>query len=180
MLYEELIPILEGIGLEDVISSQEYTDRFYAAQKGNTYDYLDSLVLPILQPVVGLIDKLEKNVVLTLFDILPNVARMIDTDFLDAQLHTFLAKSSTLSGVEFDLTKDAVTEMISGLTFEVPISKLFSFTVGLKNIDWNKLSRCGTLRTVKSASASNALRLDVKADRARVQENIIKSISISH
>lgn len=177
--YEELIPILEGIGLEGVISSQEYTDRFYAAQKGNTYDYLDSLILPILQPVVNLIDKLEKNVVFTLFDILPNVARMIDTNFLDSQLHTFLAKSSVLSGVEFDLTADAVTEMLSGLTFEVPLGKLFKFTVGLKNVDWNKLSRCGTLRTVKSVSASNALRLDVKADRAKVQENIAKSISIS-
>ncbi|MGN1349253.1 MAG: hypothetical protein ACI4VI_09945 [Acutalibacteraceae bacterium] len=177
--YEELIPILEGIGLEGVISSQEYTERFYASQKGNTYDYLDSLVLPILQPVVNLIGKLEKNVVFTLFDILPNVARMIDTDFLDTQLHVFLAKSSTLSGVEFDLTKDAVTEMISGLTFEVPVGKLFKFTIGLNNINWNKLSRCGTLCAVSSASASNALRLYISADRARVQENIAKSVSIS-
>lgn len=177
--YEELIPILEGIGLEGVISSQEYTDRFYAAQKGNTYDYLDALVLPILQPVVNLIGKLEKNVVFTLFDILPNVARMIDTDFLDTQLHTFLAKSSTLSGVEFDLTKDAVNEMISGLTFEVPVGKLFKFKIGLNNINWNKLSRSGSICAVSSASASNALRLYIIADRARVQENIAKSVSIS-
>lgn len=175
--YEELIPVLEGIGLEGVISSEEYTQRFFAAQKGNTYDYLDSLVLPILEPVVNLINKLEKNVILTLFDILPNVARMLDTDFLDSQLHTFVGKSSTLSSLEFDLTGEAVTEMLSGLSFEIPVGKLFKFTVGLKNINWNKLSRCGSLRTANSASASNAYRLDVKADRALVQENIVKSVS---
>lgn len=176
--YEELIPILEGIGLEGVISSQEYTERFYVAQKGNKYDYLDSLILPVLNPVVNLISKLEKNVVYTIFDILPNAARMIDTGLLDSQLHAFLKKSSTLGGVEVDLSAGSINKMLSGVSFTIPVGKL-KIKVALKEIDWNRLSRCGELRTVESSSASNALRLDIKADRAKVQESVMRTARFS-
>ncbi|MDO4379789.1 MAG: hypothetical protein Q4D20_02830 [Clostridia bacterium] len=176
--YEELIPILEGIGLEGVISSEEYTEKFYAAQKGEKYDYLDSLILPVLVPVVNLITKLENNVVFTIYDILPNVARTIDTGLLDSQIHAFLKKSSTLGGIEVNLSGDAVNEMLSGLSFTVSLGKM-KIKIGFRAINWNRLSRSGSLRTVESKKASNLYRLDVKADRAKVQENIARSIKIS-
>ena len=132
--YEELIPILEGIGLEGVISSEEYTQAFLAAQKGNKYDYLDSLILPILKPVTNPIGKLEGNVVYTLFDILPNVARTVNTGLLDTQLRAFLKKSSTLGGIEINLTADAINEMISGISFPINIGKV-SIPVSLKPIN---------------------------------------------
>lgn len=177
--YEELIPILEGIGLEGVISSQEYTDNFYKSQKGEAYDYLDSLILPILEPVVNLISKLEDNVVFTLFDIIPNIARTIDNDILNTQLASFLGKSSLLSGIKVDLSGDAINEMISGISFTLPINNLFKVKIALKAFDWNRLSRCGELVLANSVSASNLYRTTVSADRAKVQENIAKNVSIS-
>ncbi len=176
--YEELIPILEGIGLEGVISSQEYTENFYAAQKGEKYDYLDSLILPILNPVVNLITKLEKNVVFTLYDILPNVARTIGTGLLDTQIHSFLKKSSTLGGVQVDLTGEAINNKLAGASFTLPIGRL-KIKIGLSAMDWSRLSRCGELCLAESKTASNLYRTTVKADRAKVQENIAKSIRIS-
>ena len=153
--YEELIPILEGIGLRGVISSEEYTQKFYEAQKGNTYDYLDSLIIPVLKPITNLIEDIEKKPVFTIFDILPNVARTIDTGVLNKQVKAFLGKSSLLKGINVDLSADGINNMICNKTFSIPLNNR-NLSITCKEIDWNVLSRCGSLTLTDSASASNS------------------------
>ena len=72
--------------------------------------------------------------VYTLFDILPNVTRTVNTVLLDTQLRAFLKKSSTLGGIEINLTADAINEMISGISFPINIGKV-SIPVSLKPIN---------------------------------------------
>ncbi|MGN0543768.1 MAG: hypothetical protein ACI4JG_10015 [Acutalibacteraceae bacterium] len=167
--YEELIPLLEGIGLKGVISSQEYTERFHAAVKGNKYDYLDALMLPVLQPVTTLITDLEKDTLFTLLDILPNVARAIDTGLLTERLNAFLDKSSLLSGTDVDLSADAINAMIAGQKISLALSDRATVSFTLRAIDWNKLSRCGSLEAVPSVSAANAYRPAVKSSRVKTR-----------
>ena len=86
--YEKLIPLLESLGLKGVLSSQEYTARFQAAAKVSKNAQLDALFLPIVSPIVTLVDELQANPLNTMLDLLPRLARTISTNTLNDSLNS--------------------------------------------------------------------------------------------
>lgn len=168
--YEELIPLFEALGLKGVISSEEYSARFYAAQKVSKESSLSALFLPIVSPIVDLVDELMAKPVTTVTDLLPRLARALNFNLVTKCVQNFLSKSSTLSGMasSIDLSAAAVNTMIDGKTFSFDLGKSLSATVTLKAIDWVKVAGCGALELADSVSAANAYRVDIKADRPAV------------
>lgn len=164
--YERLIPLLEGIGLKGVLSSEEYSARFYEAVQVSKNASLDALFLPVVSPIVTLVDELQANPLNTILDLLPRLARVIDTGVLNDSVNNFLHASSLLGGVNVDLSGDAVNAMIDGQKIEISLGENAQLTTTLKAVDWARLAGCGTLVLADSASASNAYRTAIAPDRA--------------
>lgn len=164
--YEKLIPLLESLGLKGVLSSQEYTSRFQAAAKVSKNAQLDALFLPIVSPIVTLAAELQANPLNTILDLLPRLARTISTNTLNDSLNSFLHSSSLLSGVEIDLSGDAINAMIDGQKINLSLGDNAQLTTTLKAVDWARLAGCGKLVLADSVSASNAYRTVIESDRA--------------
>jgi hypothetical protein len=164
--YEKLIPLLESLGLKGVLSSQEYTARFQAAAKVSKNAQLDALFLPIVSPIVTLVDELQANPLNTMLDLLPRLARTISTNTLNDSLNSFLHSSSLLSGVNIDLSGDAVNAMIDGQKISIGLGDNAQLTTTLKAVDWARLAGCGKLVLADSVSAANAYRTLIETNRA--------------
>ena len=178
--YEKLIPLLEGLGLKGVISSEEYTARFQAAAQAGGNAQLDALFLPVVSPIVTLADELQQNPLNTLLDLLPRLARVISTNTLNDCVNNFLHSSSLLSGVNLDLSGDAINGMIAGQKLTISLGDNAQLTTTLKAVDWARLAGCGQLVLAESVSASNAYRTFIESDRANayvvVSQYLIKTV----
>lgn len=164
--YEHLIPLLEGLGLDGVLSSEEYSARYYDAAKAGKNAQLDAVFLPILSPIVTLVDELQSNPLHTILDLLPRLARVIDTGVLSDSLNNFLHTSSLLGGVNIDLSGDAVNAMIDGRKISIGLGDNAQLTTTLKAVDWARLAGCGKLVLADSVSAANAYRTLIETNRA--------------
>ena len=164
--YEKLIPLLESLGLKGVLSSQEYTSRFQAAAKVSKNAQLDALFLPIVSPIVTLVEELQANPLNTMLDLLPRLARTISTNTLNDSLNGFLHSSSLLGGVNIDLSGDAINAMIDGQKINISLGDNAQLSTTLKAVDWARLAGCGKLVLADSVSASNAYRTVIESDRA--------------
>ena len=164
--YEKLIPLLESLGLKGVLSSEEYSARFQAAAKVSKNAQLDALFLPIVSPIVTLVDELQANPLNTMLDLLPRLARTISTNTLNDSLNSFLHSSSLLSGVNIDLSGDAVNAMIDGRKISIGLGDNAQLTTTLKAVDWARLAGCGKLVLADSVSAANAYRTLIETNRA--------------
>lgn len=189
--YERIIPIFESLGLKGVISSGKFTALYNAAdaadqalpyaQRFGTYDVTFSA---LLTPIVNLVEDLMKNPLNTLLDLMPRAARAINSGALHTQVHALLdCMSSMVSGIlhdngidldSLDLTADGINAMIDGKTFSFDIGSAATATITLKAIDWAKLAGCGSLKTVISASAANAYRLDIQNGRPETYITVSK------
>ena len=164
--YEKLIPLLESLGLKGVLSSQEYTSRFQVADKVSKNAQLDALFLPIVSPIVTLVEELQANPLNTMLDLLPRLARTISTNTLNDSLNGFLHSSSLLGGVNIDLSGDAINAMIDGQKINISLGDNAQLSTTLKAVDWARLAGCGKLVLADSVSASNAYRTVIESDRA--------------
>ena len=160
--YEYLIPLLEGIGLEGVISSEEYSDAFFAAEtKG---EKLDAAILPILKPIFGLVDDIAAFPFNTLLDLLPRLGKVVNDGILNDSVKNALGTSSVLSGLtaSLDLSADGLNSLISSL---IPTLLGEDTEFVLEAIDWNALAYSGTPDVVESVSSTNMYRVDVVSDK---------------
>lgn len=163
--YEYLIPVFEALGMENVLSSEEYSKRYYEAAKVSKGAQLDALFLPIINSALGLMDKFMKAPVDTLLTALPNLAKIINDGALTDSVNGALQSSSLLGGVSIDLSGDAVNTMISGLLNGIKVGDA-TLNINLSSIDWARLAGAGTAVLRDSASASNSYRVAVDADKA--------------
>lgn len=164
--YEYLIPLLEGLGLDGVLSSEEYSSRYYEAAKVSKNAQLDAVFLPIVSPIVALVNELQANPLNAILDLLPRLARVIDTGVLSDSLNGFLHTSSLLSGLNIDLSGDAVNAMIDGQKIEISLGDNAQLSTTLKAVNWARLAGCGKLILADSVSAANAYRTVIEPDRA--------------
>lgn len=186
--YELIIPIFESLGLKGVLSSEEFTARYNEAvakdiEAGIPFNKrmgaYDATFHTLLKPIINLIDDLMKHPLNTLLDLLPRAARAINSGALDDQVHALLdAIDSMVSGFltipEFSLDAGGVNAMLAGQTIRFDIGEFATATITLKAIDWAKLAGCGSLKTVISASAANAYRLDIQNGRPEAYITVSK------
>lgn len=178
--YERIIPIFESLGLKGVISSEEFTVRYTQAKENDKENGAsDTTFSALLTPIVNLVDDLMKHPLNTILDLLPRAARAISSGSLNDQVHALLDEMSSLvSGMlgdlNIDLTAVGINAMIAGQTISFDIGDFATATITLKAIDWAKLAGCGSLKTVISASAANAYRLDIQNGRPETYITVSK------
>ena len=159
--YEYLIPVLEGLGLEGIISSEEYSDAFFAAEtKG---EKLDAAILPILKPIFGLVDRIAAAPLNELLTLLPRLAYLVDSGVLDSSVKAAL-NTSILSSLasSLDLSADGLNSLIASL---IPTLLGEDTAFELAPIDWSALAHAGTAVLADSVSSTNLYRVDVQANK---------------
>ena len=165
--YEYLIPLLEALGAEGLLSSESYTAGYHAAFSEGQYAKYDALFLPILTPVLALVDKIAANPVEEGAQLLVRLGMVLEKDLLSSSLNAALHTSSLLSGVKVDFSAKAVNQMLNNLLASIMIGEK-SYTFQLTEIDWSKLGHCGALVRAQSVSASNLYRTTVIAEQEDV------------
>lgn len=96
--YEDLVPLFETLGFEDVKSSHEYTLAYLAMVSEDTPETegyysmrgLEAAVRPLLDSIFLMVDDLGEAPVETLLDLLTRLAYTIKTGMLDTQVHAML------------------------------------------------------------------------------------------
>ena len=113
-----------------------------------------------------------------MLDLLPRLARTISTNTLNDSLNSFLHSSSLLSGVNIDLSGDAVNAMIDGRKISIGLGDNAQLTTTLKAVDWARLAGCGKLVLADSVSAANAYRTLIETNRAYVvaSQYLVKTV----
>ncbi|MCM1365570.1 MAG: hypothetical protein NC215_11365, partial [Ruminococcus sp.] len=85
--YEDLIPVLEALDLNGVLSSDEYTKRVQAVSSATQ---MDARVRPILAPIADLIERVANDPVNTVLDVLPKLAYALKNDIVTTQINKVL------------------------------------------------------------------------------------------
>ncbi len=163
--YDKLVPVLEALGLRDVLSSEEYSARYYAALQVSKEAQLDAIFLPLLNNIMNLIDDIMVNPLKNGLDFLVRFAYSVETGFLDNGIKAFLKSTDMLGGLSFDLSEAGINGMIAGKTFSFNLGKNLQFVVKLQQINFRDLGRCGKLVLADSVSSEYSHRAALAVNR---------------
>lgn len=161
--YEELIPVLEALDLNGIVSSHEYTLGVDAA-KGDLK--MDARVRPILVPIANLIEEFANDPVNTVLNVLPKLGYVIDSDLLNDQLAKLLSKVKLIKVGEIDLTSEGLYNIINKkLTAEDASIKL---SLSKENFVAfiHDLAGCGTYTVRSSVARGTAYRAGLDSNKA--------------
>ena len=166
-LYEYLIPVLEALDLEGLISSREYTANFDAAQ-GNAK--ADAALLPILNPVFDLVEnKLSAAPLSTLVDLLPKLAHVLNDNILNDQLQlihgTLGMISSFVSADLLHIDPSAIIGLVNGLIGNLQIGDV-TLSLKLSDPDWALLASTAKPVIKDSVSGDNAYRVGFETNKS--------------
>ncbi len=158
-VYAQLIPLLEQLGLESLPTSSEYEKDFYSVleEKGKNIA-ADRLLRPIIDCLLtDLVDMISPDPLNGLIKILPRAAYVISTDMLNNCVKSALGQLGILSGLanSIDISAKSINNALSS---PIDLSSLAGkeCTLKLKAVNWSKLANCATVKSVASASNSNA------------------------
>ena len=168
-LYEYLIPVLETLDLDGIMSSREYTAQFNATE-GNAKG--DAAILPILNPIFDLVEnKLSAAPLSTLVDLLPKLAHVLNDNILNDQLQLIIANNLGMIG-------SFAGDMLAGLKIEPSMiiglvnSLLGNLQIGdvtlslkLSDIDWALLASTAKPVVKESVSGDNAYRVGFETNK---------------
>ena len=169
-LYEYLIPVLETLDLDGIMSSREYTAQFNATE-GNAKG--DAAILPILNPVFDLVEnKLSAAPLSTLVDLLPKLAHVLNDNILNDQLQLIIANNLGMIG-------SFAGDMLAGLKIEPSMiiglvnSLLGNLQIGdvtlslkLSDPDWVLLASTAKPVVKDSVTADNAYRVGFETNKS--------------
>lgn len=165
-LYEYLIPVLEALDLEGLISSREYTANFEAAQ-GNAK--ADTAILPILNPIFDLVEnKLAADPVSTIVDLLPKVAHVLNDGILNEQLKLLHGTLGIIGNFvpedALNIDPSAIIGLVNGLIGNLKIGDV-TLSLKLSDIDWELLASVAKPVVKASVSGENAYRVGFETNK---------------
>ena len=165
-LYEYLIPVLETLDLDGIMSSREYTAQFNAAE-GNAKG--DAAILPIINPIFDFIEnKLAAAPLSTLVDLLPKLARLFNDNILNEQLQHIHGTLGMISSfVSSDLLKidpSMIVGLINGMLANIQIGDV-TLSLKLSDIDWALLASTAKPVVKESVSGDNAYRVGFETNK---------------
>ena len=113
--YEELVPILEVLGADGIMSSVEYTE--YVNAGANSDEKMDRRIRGILVPVFNLVDAIAsaESPLTEVVKLLPKVAYAVDSGLLNTQIQKLIGKLGMGLGnsINVDLTTEGLYEMLA-------------------------------------------------------------------
>ena len=162
--YEDLIPVLEALDLNLVVSSDEYTKNVNAAESAVQ---MDARVRPILAPIADLIERVAQDPVNTVLDVLPKLAYALKTDLVSAQINKLISKMKMISLDPVDLSTEAVFDIINKEIRKLETSKGVSITLDKAEFvaTMDTLAGCGKYVVKESVSRENAYRVGLNSDK---------------
>ena len=169
-IYENLLPVLEALDIEGLMTSKEYTDNFNATE-GNAKG--DAAILPILNPIFDLVEKkLAVAPLSTLVDLLPKLAHVLNDNILNDQLQLIIANNLGMIG-------SFAGDMLAGLKIEPSMiiglvnSLLGNLQIGdvtlslkLSDPDWVLLASTAKPVIKDSVTADNAYRVGFETNKS--------------
>ena len=169
-IYENLLPVLEALDIEGLMTSKEYTDNFNATE-GNAKG--DAAILPILNPIFDLVEnKLSAAPLSTLVDLLPKLAHVLNDNILNDQLQLIIANNLGMIG-------SFAGDMLAGLKIEPSMiiglvnSLLGNLQIGdvtlslkLSDPDWVLLASTAKPVVKDSVTADNAYRVGFETNKS--------------
>ena len=169
-IYENLLPVLEALDIEGLMTSKEYTDNFNATE-GNAKG--DAAILPILNPIFDLVEnKLSAAPLSTLVDLLPKLAHVLNDNILNDQLQLIIANNLGMIG-------SFAGDMLAGLKIEPSMiiglvnSLLGNLQIGdvtlslkLSDPDWVLLASTAKPVIKDSVTADNAYRVGFETNKS--------------
>lgn len=166
-LYEYLIPVLEALDVEGLMSSREYTEQFNAAE-GNAKG--DAAILPILNPIFDLVEnKLSAAPLSTLVDLLPKLAHVLNDNILNDQLQlihgTLGMISSFVSADLLHIDPSAIIGLVNGLIGNLQIGDV-TLSLKLSDPDWALLASTAKPVIKESVSGDNAYRIGFETNKS--------------
>ena len=166
-LYEYLIPVLEALDVEGLMSSREYTEQFNAAE-GNAKG--DAAILPILNPIFDLVEnKLSAAPLSTLVDLLPKLAHVLNDNILNDQLQlihgTLGMISSFVSADLLHIDPSAIIGLVNGLIGNLQIGDV-TLSLKLSDPDWALLASTAKPVIKDSVSGDNAYRVGFETNKS--------------
>lgn len=166
-LYEYLIPVLEALDVEGLMSSREYTEQFNAAE-GNAKG--DAAILPILNPIFDLVEnKLSAAPLSTLVDLLPKLAHVLNDNILNDQLQlihgTLGMISSFVSADLLHIDPSAIIGLVNGLIGNLQIGDV-TLSLKLSDPDWALLASTAKPVIKESVSGDNAYRVGFETNKS--------------
>lgn len=166
-LYEYLIPVLEALDVEGLISSREYTEQFNAAE-GNAKG--DAAILPILNPIFDLVEKkLAVAPLSTLVDLLPKLAHVLNDNILNDQLQlihgTLGMVGNYVSSDLLHIDPSAIIGLVNGLIGNLKIGDV-TLSLKLSDPDWALLASTAKPVIKESVSGDNAYRVGFETNKS--------------
>ena len=166
-LYEYLIPVLEALDVEGLISSREYTEQFNAAE-GNAKG--DAAILPILNPIFDLVEKkLAVAPLSTLIDLLPKLAHVLNDNILNDQLQlihgTLGMVGNYVSSDLLHIDPSAIIGLVNGLIGNLKIGDV-TLSLKLSDPDWALLASTAKPVIKESVSGDNAYRVGFETNKS--------------
>lgn len=156
-----IIPLLEAFLCEDVATYDEYLSDYEDAK--------DNLLIDILNPIVGLVNRVLESPANTLTAVLPNLAYFIDSNGLAQAVSNLLAPITSKNGVIGILDKNGlnVDKLIKQITGK-SLGKVVTDALGINaklNLKLTDLASCNVqvivIPLVKSILKKNKINIKI-------------------
>lgn len=180
-IYENLLPLLEQLGMNDLPTTEEYKANYYAVkEESGAAVAADEFLKPILDSLfANVVDPIAADPLNGLIKILPCLAYVVDGDRLNTYIQKVLTDQGKIVSLEglaasfagegplLDLTTlglDLSTEAINNLIPDsIDIGSLIGdgteLVLNIGDLPWTTLANCATLSAVPSSTITNAYTL---------------------
>ncbi len=180
-IYENLLPLLEQLGMNDLPTTEEYRANYYQVkEESGAAIAADEFLKPILDSLfANVVDPITADPLNGLVKILPRLAYVVDGDRLNTYIQKVLSDQGKIVSLEglaasfagegplLDLTTlglDLSTEAINNLipdTIDVGslVGNGTELVLDIGDIPWSTLANCATLSAVPSSTITNAYTL---------------------
>ena len=158
--YEQLIPLLEQLGLNDLPTAAAYKENYYTVKEASGANIAaDEFLRPIIESLfTNVVEPLAADPVNTLVDVLPRLAYVVDGDRLNTVVKGALSQFGLLSGLagSLDLSTAAINNMIpDSIDIGALIGDGTELVLNIGDLPWSTLANCATLSAVPSKSIYN-------------------------
>lgn len=169
-IYENLLPVLEALDIEGLMTSKEYTDNFNATE-GNAK--ADAAILPIINPVFDFVEKkLSAAPLATLVDILPKLAHVLNDNILNNQLQLIIENNLGMIGsfagdmlAGLKIEPSAIIGLVNSLIGNLQIGDV-TLSLKLSDPDWVLLATTAKPVIKDSITAENAYRVGFETNKS--------------
>ena len=157
-LYENLLPVLEALGIDDLMTSEAYSEAYLGAATAG--EKADAAIVPIVSAVFSLVDDISANPVSAIVDLLPKVARLFSDNILNDQLQKIYNNLPGLLGLF--VTPDMlvidpamIMGIVNSLVSNIQIGSA-TLSLNFSEPDWALLASTAKPVVIDSVSRFNA------------------------